>query len=51
MSGPSKYPNYVPSYVPSVNALRAPSEQQVWDIQEEMRTTLEQVKYLEDIIE
>ena len=32
----------VPSYVPSVNTYRDPSEQQVVDLQEERRTILEQ---------
>ena len=36
-------PSTVPSYVQSVNTYRAPSEQQVGDLQEEIRTTLEQV--------
>ena len=40
----------VTSYVPSVNTSRAPSEQHVGAIQEEKRTTLEQVKGLESII-
>ena len=43
-------PSYVPSYVPSLNTYRDPSEQQVEDLQEEIPTTLEQVKALEDII-
>ena len=41
---------YVPSYVPSVNPSRSLSEQQVGVIQEVSRTTLEQVKALENII-
>ena len=40
----------MPFYVPIVNPSRAPSEQQVRDLQVEMRTTLEQDKSLEDII-
>ena len=37
----------VTKYVPSVNPYRAQSEKQVGALQEEMRTTLEQVKDLE----
>ena len=48
--GRSKYPSYVPSYVPSVNPSRAPSEKKFGALQEESRTTLEQVKSLENII-
>ena len=47
---PSDNPSSVSSYVPSVNTYRAPSEQQIRAIQEERRTTLEQVKALENII-
>ena len=43
-------PSYVPSYVPSVNTYRAPSEQQIGALQEERWTTHEQVKALENII-
>ena len=41
---------YVPSYVPSVNPSGTLNEQQVGVIQEVSRTTLEQVKALENII-
>ena len=49
--GFSKYPIYITSYVPSVVPSRDPSEQQVGALREERRTTLEQVKSLENIIE
>ena len=35
---------FVTSYVKSVNQYRAPSEQHIGDLHEEMRKTLEQVK-------
>ena len=47
---PSGDSRSVPSYVPSVNRYRAPSEQQFRDLQEEKRKTLEQVKDMENII-
>ena len=43
-------PSSVPSYLPSVNPYRDPSEQKVGAIQEERWETLEQVKSLENII-
>ena len=43
-------PISAPSYVTSVNSYRAPNEEHVGVLQEEMRTTLEEVKYLENII-
>ena len=50
MLGNSKYPISVPSYVPSVNPSIDQGEQYVGDLQEESRTTIEQVKALENII-
>ena len=47
---PSFGTSSVPQYVPSVNPSRAPSEQHVGYLQEERRETLENVKYLENII-
>ena len=47
---PSGDPRSVPSYVPGVNPYIAQSEQQVVALQEERRTTLEQVQSLENII-
>ena len=47
---PSKHLSSAPSYLPSLNTPRAPSEQHVGYIQEERRTTLEQVKALDYII-
>ena len=43
-------PKSVPSYIPSVNPYRAPSEQQVGALQEERRTALGKFKALEIII-
>ena len=40
----------VPEYVPSVNPSRYSSEQQDGALQEEIRTKLEQIKSLENII-
>ena len=47
---PSGDPGSVPAYVPSVNPPKAPSKQQVLDLQEEIPATLEQVRALENII-
>ena len=46
----SSDPTSVPSYVTSVNPSRAQSEQQVGALQEEMQTSLEQVKAIENVI-
>ena len=43
-------PRSVPPYVPTVNPSIALGEQQVRALQEEIRTTLEEVKALENII-
>ena len=48
--GPSKYPRSIPSYVTSVNPYRVPSKQQTGALQEERRTTIEQVRTMENII-
>ena len=47
---PSVDPRSAPSYILGVNPYRAPSEQQFGSLQQERRTTLEQVKSLENII-
>ena len=47
---PSGDPRYLPSYLPSVDISRYPGEQQLGDLQEKSRTTLEQVKALGNII-
>ena len=44
---PSVDTRFSPSYVPSVNTSRAPNEQQMGDLQEEIWRTLEQIKALE----
>ena len=47
---PSSDPRYVPTYAPNVNLYRSPSEKHVDDLQEERRTTIQQVKAVENII-
>ena len=47
---PSSDTRSAPSYVPSVNPSRSPNKQHIGALQEEIQTTLEQVKALENII-